>query len=356
MDAAVASFLDKIPGMSFIPDQDNIAYLKYMSETAQAARADLDAFTQELLTTGLPSDQIAKMAGQITRQAQEAADIVAAAASGNKVSGFDNGAEQEAASKAFTDTVAANDALIQEHMRLTDNLVSLDHYRYEQKRIAIDQQIADAQARGGSELDLIEQLNVQKELLHKNHLAKLKKDEDKAAEAKKKQGIANAKHGLNQMTESLAAVSQHSKDAFHAWKITATAKAIVDTYTAATGAYAAMAGITGVGPALGAAAAAAAVAAGLANVQAIKNTQYGSSSASASTPSGVSASSVSVPANGPSGPTDYSPPSAGERTGAPLVSITIAGDVVSDSAEWFAEKMTEVVERRLISAEIRGAA
>lgn len=54
-------------------------------------------------------------------------------------------------------------------------------------------------------------------------------------------------------------------------KAAAIAKAIMDTYTAATGAYASLASIPYVGPALGAAAAAAAIAAGMANVQAIRS-------------------------------------------------------------------------------------
>jgi hypothetical protein len=53
-------------------------------------------------------------------------------------------------------------------------------------------------------------------------------------------------------------------------KAAAIAQAMVDTYKAATSAYAAMAGIPYVGPALGAAAAAAAIAAGLANVAQIR--------------------------------------------------------------------------------------
>ena len=54
-------------------------------------------------------------------------------------------------------------------------------------------------------------------------------------------------------------------------KAAAISKAIIDTYTSATGAYSAMASIPYVGPALGAAAAAAAIAAGMANVQAIRS-------------------------------------------------------------------------------------
>jgi len=65
-----------------------------------------------------------------------------------------------------------------------------------------------------------------------------------------------------------------SKDQFEVGKGLATAGAVIDTYRAATGAYAAMASIPYIGPALGAAAAAAAVVAGLANVAAIESQQY----------------------------------------------------------------------------------
>ena len=58
-------------------------------------------------------------------------------------------------------------------------------------------------------------------------------------------------------------------------KAAAIAQAIIQTYTAATSAYAAMASIPYVGPALGAAAAAAAVAAGMANVAAIRSQSTG---------------------------------------------------------------------------------
>ena len=58
-------------------------------------------------------------------------------------------------------------------------------------------------------------------------------------------------------------------------KAAAITGAIIDTYKAATGAYASLASIPYVGPVLGAAAAAAAIVAGMANVQAIKNQSAG---------------------------------------------------------------------------------
>lgn len=66
-----------------------------------------------------------------------------------------------------------------------------------------------------------------------------------------------------------------SRTLFEIGKAGAIAGAVIDTYKAATGAYAALASIPFVGPALGAAAAAAAVAIGMARVQAIKSTSFG---------------------------------------------------------------------------------
>jgi len=84
---------------------------------------------------------------------------------------------------------------------------------------------------------------------------------------------------------------------FEVGKAAATGKAVVDTYTAATGAYSAMASIPYVGPVLGALAAGAAIVAGVANVQKIQSTPFGAKSASPAKPSlgglgGASASSI----------------------------------------------------------------
>lgn len=68
--------------------------------------------------------------------------------------------------------------------------------------------------------------------------------------------------------------NSHSKKAFEVGKAAATAQAVVNTFTAATGAYSAMAAIPIVGPALGAVAAAAAVAAGIVNIQKIQSQKF----------------------------------------------------------------------------------
>jgi tape measure domain-containing protein len=84
---------------------------------------------------------------------------------------------------------------------------------------------------------------------------------------------------FGQMSNDLMSYAQvagrENKSMFEAAKAAAIAQAIVNTYTAATGAYSAMASIPYVGPILGAAAAATAVAAGMANVSAIRSQSMG---------------------------------------------------------------------------------
>ena len=82
---------------------------------------------------------------------------------------------------------------------------------------------------------------------------------------------------------------KQAKKAFEIQKAANIANATIDTYKAATGAYASLSGIPVVGPVLGAAAAAAAIAAGLVNVKNIASQKFeggGSTSANAPAPSG----------------------------------------------------------------------
>lgn len=82
-----------------------------------------------------------------------------------------------------------------------------------------------------------------------------------------------ASNFLGQMSTLM---NSSNRQMFEVGKAAAISKAVIDTYTAATGAYSAMASIPFVGPALGAAAAAAAIVSGLANVQRISSTSFGS--------------------------------------------------------------------------------
>lgn len=74
-----------------------------------------------------------------------------------------------------------------------------------------------------------------------------------------------------------ATAATSNKTMFELNKVAGISEAGINTYRAATGAYAALAPIPIIGPALGAAAAGIAIAAGMANVNAIKSAQFGSS-------------------------------------------------------------------------------
>lgn len=101
------------------------------------------------------------------------------------------------------------------------------------------------------------------------------------------------------LKDQVSAVAQNSRKGFEIMKAVKTAETVVNTYSAAVGAYNAMAAIPIVGPALGAAAAAAAVAFGLQQVSAIQSMSYsggggGGGGASASVPS-IGAAAGSAP-------------------------------------------------------------
>ena len=126
----------------------------------------------------------------------------------------------------------------------------------------------------------------------------IKYKEEQAAREKEIQSlkIDAVQNGLNtiaSLADLFAGKSRKSQErAFKVQKAVSIANATIDTYKAATSAYASLSGITIVGPVLGAVAAAAAVAAGLANIKKIASTKFDGGEGGGA---GVSAS---VPASG----------------------------------------------------------
>lgn len=111
--------------------------------------------------------------------------------------------------------------------------------------------------------DLNAQWDAQEEALKREHEAKLAEIE----KARQMASLGLAGDFFRQMT---ALQKSESSKARAIGKAAAIAETVINTYRAATAAYAAMAGIPVVGPALGVAAASAAIAAGMANVAAIQ--------------------------------------------------------------------------------------
>lgn len=103
------------------------------------------------------------------------------------------------------------------------------------------------------------------------NIMKAKEDEDKRLADEKEKEQEGQIGALGDLTTNLAATLGEQSAIYKAAAIT---EATINTYRAATGAYAALAGIPYIGPALGAAAAGVAIGAGIANVQAITSARY----------------------------------------------------------------------------------
>lgn len=103
---------------------------------------------------------------------------------------------------------------------------------------------------------------------------KAEKVAEEAAQNKKKYEENATKFIIDQQVDAFAAFSTQSKKAFEAYKALKIAQAIMNTYEAATAAFASLAPIPFIGPVLGGIAAAAAVASGMAQVAAIRSQTY----------------------------------------------------------------------------------
>lgn len=143
--------------------------------------------------------------------------------------------------------------------------------------------------------------------------------------------------------ELLGGLAKDSKAAFKVQQAMSIADTVMNTYTAAQGAYAAMAGIPIVGPALGIAAAAAAIAFGAKQVQAIKAQKLGGSgSVTTGKPGGVTASGVGN-SNQPQGVPAINTDS--RTNGTPQqINLTVTGDYINsrDFAEAVNGSLTEL--------------
>ena len=206
-------------------------------------------------------------------------------------------AEKEAKDLAYKE---AKDRLAKEielQDKQYDLLQEATNSRYEQEIFQLTKQY-DAKfelAMGNAELEKAleekqkEEINAIKDKYRKEEEAKQKEaDEKLAADNKKKledelklqeqkiDSVRNSFTTIGNLAELFAGQSEkEQKKAFKVKKAADTANAVIDTYKAATGAYASLAAIPVVGPVLGAAAAGAAVTAGLLNVKKIQSQQFG---------------------------------------------------------------------------------
>ena len=148
-------------------------------------------------------------------------------------------------------------------------------------------------------------------------LAQVEADKVKLQKTTMKKAVDNASFFFQQMGEK-------SYAAFEVFKAIEIAKTVVNTYSAAMGAYNAMASIPYVGPALGIAAAAAALASGFAQVDAIMSMKPGGGGGGGS----IGTYSASPATGLPTSVTDYDTLPEEEKRG--TLTINIHGDILGD--------------------------
>jgi hypothetical protein len=120
-----------------------------------------------------------------------------------------------------------------------------------------------------------------------------------------------------------ALMNTNSRKMFEIGKAAAIAETIINTYSAAMGAYKALASIPYVGPALGAAAAAAAIASGMAQVQAIRSQSFGGGGGGGGAAGAFAANpTTGLPVGTPGG-------NVGEGTARQTATIVLHGDTYS---------------------------
>lgn len=179
--------------------------------------------------------------------------------------------EDEIVQRADEEQKRKDQAAQQEIARIQDigrTDLEMEEVRYRKRRAVIEQSLLDDQTKYEA-----------MEALESEHQKNMTEITD--AETRKRTGIEKVHRELNLDSSRTffgymsGLMNTKNREMFEIGKTAAIAGAIIDTYKAATGAYASLASIPVVGPALGAAAAAAAVAAGMANVQAIRAQKFG---------------------------------------------------------------------------------
>lgn len=187
--------------------------------------------------------------------------------------------------KRYLKEKEARENLIKEEQYWNDKAKAIDDAEALRKKQIQDQQIADEQMLSAFKIETWE------------YEAKRQLEIDqKAAEDKKKlqqQKIDAVQNGLTtiaNLSELFANGSRAQQEkAFKIQKAANIANATIDTYKAATGAYASLSSVPVVGPVLGAAAAGAAITAGLLNVKKIASQQFGGGGEQSSSSGGGSA-------------------------------------------------------------------
>ncbi len=289
-------------------------------DAAKISLAEIDAIMQR----PMPSEKFARY----VEEAKAAAAEVAALTGGGGGGGGGSAEGEDKAQKEKADAEAEY---------IAQRLERLREANMTEMQLLLDKQMLELETiNAGWEQKLLtdEAWNVLMAETKQRHEDEMTAIEQKASDARKKIIDDENKKRWNAAKTALSNLStlmnSESRKQFEIGKAAAIAQASINTYQAATGAYAAMASIPYVGPVLGIAAAAAAIASGMQQISAIRSQSFGGGGAGAqATGSNTAAvNAASTPVGGGGGP------AGGTLTVQGLsASSLFTGDAVSALAE-----------------------
>jgi hypothetical protein len=327
--------LNKLPGIDIEPMgltglgqkiKDVAAENSVALDAAKIGLGEIDAILQR----PMPSGKFAQYVEEAKLAAEEAAKVSQAF-----TPGATDGGTADTKDSAKGDGPAKGDP---EAELIADRLERLREANMTELQLLADKQAMELETiNAGWEMKLLtdETWNALMAETKTRHEEELTAIEQKAADARNKIAEAEAQRKLKAAQGALSSLStlmnSESRKQFEIGKAAATANAIINTYTAATGAYAAMASIPYVGPALGIAAAAAAVASGMQQVSAIRSQSFGGGGAGA-TATGSNTAAVNAASTPVGG--DSAAPAGGTLTVQGLTAGSLlTGDAVAELAE-----------------------
>ena len=253
--------------------------LKVMAQEAQTT-------LQDTILSPIPSESIETLVNQTRAKIDEIALAASEAAVGKtdptaSTEGVEGGEEEGTKELSLLETLSANKFSIKEFWKNGDKALEAQH----------SQEMLDMNTRHQNELSKItdagERARIKaKQLAEKNEL----KNTQNSQKSERNKTAAFFKNGLNEL-------AKHSRAAFSIKKAMDISAAVMDTYSAAMGAYKSVVSIPIVGPTLAPIAAGAAVAMGAMQVKAIKARKFGGGGgvSAGSAPSGPSVSAASAP-------------------------------------------------------------
>jgi hypothetical protein len=290
-------------------------------DAAKISLAEIDA----IMMRPMPSEKFARYVEEAKAAAAEVAALTGGGGGGGSGAEVEDKAQKEKADR--------------EAEYIADRLERLREANMTEMQLLLDKQMLELETinAGWEQKFLTDEawnaLMLETKARHEDELTAV---EEKAAAARAKIAEAEANNRkrvmMNALSQMTTLMNSESRKQFEIGKAAAIAQAVINTYQAATGAYAAMASIPYVGPVLGVAAAAAAVASGMAQVNSIRSQSFGGGGAGAqatgSNTAAVNAASAPVGGGGGGGP------AGGTLTVQGLsASSLFSGDAVSALAE-----------------------